>query len=98
MGRKERGSRCSTLLSPFTEYAMAAFKEVGKIRMNGKFVDWKDAKIHVLSHVIHYGSSVFEGDRCYHTPKGSAIFRLGAHVRRLYDSAKIYRMKIPYAP
>jgi branched-chain amino acid aminotransferase len=75
---------------------MPAFKEIGKIWMNGKFVDWKDAKIHVLSHVVHYGSSVFEGDRCYRTPKGSAIFRLDSHIRRLYDSAKIYRMEIPF--
>lgn len=64
----------------------------GKIWMNGAFVDWNDAKIHVGSHVVHYGSGVFEGARCYDTPKGSACFRLGAHIRRLYDSAKIYRM------
>jgi len=68
----------------------------GRIWMNGTFVDWADAKIHVASHVVHYGSGVFEGARCYDTPKGAACFRLGAHIRRLYDSAKIYRMECPY--
>ena len=65
----------------------------GKIWMNGSFVDWADAKIHIGAHVIHYGSGVFEGARCYDTPKGSACFRLATHIRRLYDSAKIYRME-----
>jgi branched-chain amino acid aminotransferase len=60
--------------------------------MNGKLVDWRDATIHIGSHVIHYGSGVFEGARCYSTPKGSACFRLDAHMRRLMESAKIYRM------
>jgi branched-chain amino acid aminotransferase len=68
----------------------------GKIWMNGEFIDWKEANIHVLSHVIHYGSSVFEGIRCYGTPKGSAIFRLDEHVERLFESAKIYKMEIPF--
>jgi branched-chain amino acid aminotransferase len=72
-----------------------AFPGTGKIWMNGKLVDWKDATIHVASHVIHYGSGVFEGARCYETPKGSACFRLDAHMRRLQDSAKIYRMTYP---
>jgi branched-chain amino acid aminotransferase len=65
----------------------------GKIWMNGSLVDWKDATIHVASHVVHYGSGVFEGARCYNTPRGSACFRLDAHLRRLFDSAKIYRME-----
>jgi branched-chain amino acid aminotransferase len=69
-----------------------------KIWMNGKMVDWDDAKIHVLSHVVHYGSSIFEGARCYQTPKSPAIFRLSDHTRRLFNSCKIYRMKIPYSP
>ena len=64
--------------------------------MNGSFVDWADARIHVASHVVHYGSGVFEGARCYDTPKGAACFRLGPHIRRLYDSARIYRMECPY--
>jgi branched-chain amino acid aminotransferase len=66
--------------------------------MNGKLVPWDDAQIHVGSHVIHYGSAVFEGVRCYSTPEGPAIFRLDSHTERLYDSAKIYRMDIPIAP
>jgi len=70
-----------------------AFAGTGKIWMNGKLVDWNDAKIHVGSHVVHYGSAVFEGARCYSTPRGSACFRLDAHMRRLFDSAKIYRME-----
>ena len=65
------------------------------IWMNGEWVPWNDANIHVLSHVVHYGSSVFEGIRCYATQKGAAVFRLQDHVDRLYDSAKIYRMEIP---
>jgi branched-chain amino acid aminotransferase len=74
-----------------------AFDESGKIWFNGKFVDWKDANLHVLSHVVHYGSSVFEGIRCYNTKKGPAIFRLHEHVQRLINSGKIYRMDIPYS-
>lgn len=70
--------------------------EKGKIWFSGKFVDWKDATIHVMSHVIHYGSAVFEGLRCYDTAQGAATFRLADHVRRLFDSAKIYRMDIPF--
>lgn len=73
-----------------------AFDENSKIWMDGEFVALKDAKINVLSHVVHYGSSVFEGIRCYETPKGPAVFRLGEHMQRLIDSAKIYRMDIPY--
>lgn len=68
------------------------FDGTGKVWMNGKLVNWADATMHVASHVIHYGSGVFEGARCYSTPKGSACFRLDAHMRRLYDSARIYRM------
>lgn len=67
------------------------------IWINGKWVPWDEANIHVLSHVVHYGSSVFEGIRCYNTKKGPAVFRLRDHIRRLYDSAKIYRMDIPYS-
>jgi branched-chain amino acid aminotransferase len=70
-----------------------SFTGTGKIWMNGTLVDWADATIHVASHVVHYGSGVFEGARCYHTPLGSACFRLDAHMRRLYDSCKIYRME-----
>ena len=72
------------------------FNKADKIWMNGKFVNWDDAKIHVLSHVVHYGSSVFEGMRCYKTPRGAACFRLQEHTDRLFNSAKIYRMEIPF--
>src|SRR5262245_5025931 len=65
---------------------------------NGRFIKWEDATIHVLSHVVSYGSSVFEGVRCYSTPAGPAVFRLPEHVRRMLDSAKIYRMDLGYSP
>src|SRR4051794_1815521 len=64
-----------------------------KIWHNGRFINWSDATIHVLSHVVSYGTSVFEGIRCYHTPSGPTVFRLHEHVRRMVDSAKIYRME-----
>ena len=67
-----------------------------KIWHNGRFIRWEDATIHVLSHVVSYGSSVFEGIRCYSTPAGPAVFRLRDHVRRMADSAKIYRMDLPF--
>jgi len=73
-----------------------AFAETGKVWMNGTLVDWRDANIHIASHVIHYGSGVFEGARCYDTLQGPACFRLDAHMRRLVDSARIYRMDLPY--
>ncbi len=72
------------------------FPGTGKIWMNGSLVDWADARIHVASHVVHYGSGVFEGARCYDTVRGPACFRLDAHMRRLIDSARIYRMEPPY--
>jgi branched-chain amino acid aminotransferase len=68
-----------------------------RIWRDGKFVDWEDATIHVMSHVVHYGSSVFEGIRCYATPEGPAIFRLEDHMRRLADSCKIYRMPLEHS-
>jgi branched-chain amino acid aminotransferase len=74
-----------------------AFPGTGKIWMNGKLVDWKDANIHIGSHIVHYGSGVFEGARCYDTASGPACFRLDAHIRRLLDSARIYRMEVPYS-
>ncbi len=72
-----------------------AFEEVKKVWMNGRMVDFADAKVHVFTHALHYGSGIFEGIRCYKTEHGPAIFRLHEHVRRLYDSAKIYRMEVP---
>ncbi|MDZ4802714.1 MAG: branched-chain amino acid transaminase [Bryobacteraceae bacterium] len=68
-----------------------------KIWHNGQLINWQDAKIHVLSHVVSYGSSVFEGLRCYKTNHGPAVFRLREHMRRMIDSAKIYRMDIPFS-
>jgi branched-chain amino acid aminotransferase len=72
-------------------------KPTEKIWHNGRLINWDDARVHVLSHVINYGSSVFEGIRCYSTPAGPAIFRAREHARRLLDSAKIYRMEVPYS-
>jgi branched-chain amino acid aminotransferase len=73
-------------------------KPTEKIWHNGRFIAWDDAKIHVLSHVTSYGSSVFEGLRCYLTPSGPAIFRVRDHVQRLFDSAKIYRIEVKFSP
>ena len=64
---------------------------------NGNLIPWEQATIHVMSHVVHYGSSVFEGIRCYGQPQGSAVFRLPEHMQRMLDSAKIYRMEIPFS-
>src|SRR6185503_460196 len=72
-------------------------KATEKIWHNGRMIDWTDAKIHVLAHVTSYGSSVFEGIRCYATESGPAIFRAREHARRLIDSAKIYRMDLSYS-
>ena len=72
-------------------------KETGKIWMNGKLVPFKDAKVHVLTHALHYSTSIFEGIRCYNTPKGSAVFRLQEHVDRFFKSAKLYSMKMQFS-
>src|SRR3982750_2262529 len=66
---------------------------VPEIWHNGEFIAWDDARVHVMSHVLHYGSSVFEGIRCYKTKRGPAVFRLREHMRRLLNSSKIYRME-----
>ena len=76
---------------------MAAVDNHHRIWRDGKFVDWEDATIHVMSHVVHYGSSVFEGIRCYETAEGPAVFRLDAHMRRFADSCRIYRMPLRYS-
>jgi branched-chain amino acid aminotransferase len=68
-----------------------------KIWMNGELVDWDDARVHVGAHGLHYGSGVFEGIRCYDTPKGPAVFRLTDHMRRLHDSARLIDMELPYS-
>ena len=72
-------------------------KETGKIWMNGKLIPFKDAKVHVLTHALHYSTAVFEGIRCYNTTNGSAIFRLPEHVDRFFNSAKLYGMKMRYS-
>lgn len=72
-------------------------QKTDKIWHNGKWILWDDAKLHVLSHVVGYGSAVFEGIRCYETTQGPAIFRLREHMRRLANSAKIYRMELPFS-
>lgn len=74
-----------------------AVKKTEKIWHNGRFLNWDDARIHVLSHVVSYGSGLFEGIRCYHTPQGPAIFRLRDHMQRLIHSCRIYRMELPYS-
>lgn len=76
--------------------ADASSGRTDKIWRDGELVNWEDATLHVMSHVVHYGSSVFEGIRCYDTPNGGAVFRLREHMRRLLDSARIYRMPLRY--
>jgi branched-chain amino acid aminotransferase len=73
-----------------------AFQTTEKIWRNGELIPWEQATVHVMSHVVHYGSAVFEGVRCYQQPAGPAIFRAPEHMQRLLDSAKIYRMPVPY--
>jgi branched-chain amino acid aminotransferase len=77
--------------------AMSMDDRDGKIWMDGTMVDWRDAKIHVLTHTLHYGCGAFEGVRAYNTVNGTAIFRLREHTERLFNSAKILRMKIPFS-
>ena len=67
-----------------------------KIWMDGKMVDWDEAKVHVCTHALHYGSGVFEGIRAYETENGTAVFRLKEHIDRLFNSAKILKMEVPY--
>jgi branched-chain amino acid aminotransferase len=76
---------------------MPAINNHHRIWRDGQFVNWEDATIHVMSHVVHYGSSIFEGIRCYDTPKGPAVFRLSDHMRRFADSCRIYRMPLGYS-
>ncbi len=76
---------------------MSPFSETSVVWKNGALIPWKDATIHLASHVVHYGSCLFEGLRAYETPEGTAVFRLKDHTRRLYNSCKIYRMEVPYS-
>ena len=75
---------------------MSPFREDSIVWMNGRLVPWKEATIPIASHVVHYGSAIFEGFRAYANSKGTALFRLDAHTKRLYNSCKIYRMTVPY--
>lgn len=72
------------------------FPENGKIWSNGRLVPWQDAKVHVMTHGLHYGSGIFEGIRCYASPNGPMVFRLDDHLQRFLDSAKVYRFKMPF--
>ena len=71
-------------------------RETETIWMNGEFVDWHEAKVHVGVHGLHYGTGVFEGIRCYETERGPAVFRLREHLQRLHDSARLLYMDLPY--
>src|SRR5437870_7472069 len=73
-----------------------SFVQATWVWKNGELIPWKDATVHVSAHALHYGSGVFEGIRCYDTAEGPAVFRLDAHLDRLYDSASVYGMEIPY--
>lgn len=73
------------------------FPENGKIWSNGQLMPWQDAKVHVMTHGLHYGSGIFEGIRAYNSPNGPMIFRLDDHLHRFFDSAKVYRFKMPYS-
>src|SRR5438132_8803364 len=75
---------------------VSTMKIAPQVWKNGEFIDWNNARIHVMSHVVNYGSSVFEGIRCYSTSQGPAVFRLTEHMQRLVNSAKIYRMDAPF--
>lgn len=75
-----------------------AIKTTEWIWFNGKLIPWNDARVHVMTHALHYGSSVFEGIRVYQTPDGPRVFRLAAHTRRMFDSARIHRIEIPWTP
>src|SRR5438874_4465862 len=92
--------RPSVRLVEFAHTTQGAFMSMadrdGKIWMDGKLIEWRDAKIHVLTHTLHYGMGVFEGVRAYKTPAGTAIFRLHEHTRRLFNSAKIFQMVMPF--
>jgi hypothetical protein len=90
------GGRVPGPLPRSEEPAMSMSDRDGKIWMDGQLVEWRDAKIHVLTHTLHYGCGAFEGVRAYNTASGTAIFRLREHTERLFNSAKILRMKIPF--
>jgi len=85
------------IASPAVGFSMVGIRALKKIWMDGRLVDWDDARVHILTHGLHYGYAVFEGIRCHDTPKGPAIWRLPEHTDRFLNSAKVYRMKLPYS-
>src|SRR6266567_7331343 len=93
---RPRGPRAASL-PPDEGGRDVPIQPVEKIWMDGKLVDWEDATVHVLTHALHYGSGVFEGVRAYETKKGAAVFRLSDHIRRLFRSAHVYQMEIPFS-
>src|SRR5690348_9211550 len=107
--RRSRRRTCSASPAPSQEISQPAARlsppvreeprvqETEKIWMNGELVDWADAKVHVGVHGLHYGTGVFEGIRCYDTPKGPAVFRLKDHIQRLHNSARLLYMEIPFS-
>src|SRR5262245_52603669 len=74
-----------------------AFSGTGHVWMNGSLVAWKDATVHVASHALHYGTGIFEGIRAYETPTGTSVYRLDEHMRRFYDSCRVYRMDLRWS-
>ncbi len=78
-------------------HPIASTETAKKVWHNGRMIEWDDAQIHIMSHVVHYASSLFEGIRCYSTPQGPAVFRLREHIQRLHDSCKIYRTPLDYS-
>src|SRR3954451_11295154 len=98
-GSRARGAATSATAGRVQRVSVekeAAVQATEKIWMNGELVDWDDARIHVGTHGLHYGSGVFEGIRCYDTPKGPSVFRLSDHLQRLHNSARLLHMPIPY--
>src|SRR5579884_3365922 len=95
-GRWRKPGAMSERTAALARYTLNMLKPTAKIWHNGRLIDWNDAKIHVLAHVTSYGSSVFEGIRCYATSSGPAIFRVREHIRRLLDSAKIYHIEVKH--
>jgi branched-chain amino acid aminotransferase len=96
-GARPSGNRIAAYSDPTEGHTMSMSDRDGKIWMDGELVEWRDARIHVLSHTLHYGCGAFEGVRAYNTVGGTAIFRLREHTERLFNSAKILRMKIPFS-
>lgn len=96
MSTKTLAEGASVKVKPAHEPVSKSFLEHSKIWMNGKMVPWSEATVHIATHALHYATAIFEGIRCYATPRGPAVYRLDRHIERLYNSSKIYRMEPPY--